>query len=424
MKNDESVVVTPATTAPLQGKHIIVGITGGIAAYKAPLLVRLLIKAGAEVRCAVTEHAMQFVTPLTLETVSNNSVYSDLFDRSNTHSTEHIALKDWGDAIVVTPATANIIGKMANGIADDALSTLLLSFRKTTFVCPAMNTNMLESPAYLRNVDILHNDGVHFIENESGELACGTYGNGRMAEPEQIAKAVIETIALKYSDTNILTGKKILITAGPTYEKIDSVRFIGNFSTGKMGFAIAEELAKRGCKVTLVAGPTSLTTSHPSINRIDVLSARQMFDAATREYESCDAAILSAAVADFRPEHEADHKIKKQNNHDGMTIHLVQNPDILATLGGNKRQGQYLVGFALETDNEIDNAKKKLTKKNLDFIVLNSLHDKGAGFGHDTNKVTIIDRAGKVTQCELKSKKAVAIDIADKLSEIMSSQQV
>ncbi|MCR5192902.1 MAG: bifunctional phosphopantothenoylcysteine decarboxylase/phosphopantothenate--cysteine ligase CoaBC [Bacteroidales bacterium] len=421
MKNDEPVVATPATTAPLHGKHIIVGITGGIAAYKAPLLVRLLIKTGAEVRCAVTEHAMQFVTPLTLETVSNNSVYSDLFDRGNTHSTEHIALKDWGDAIVVAPATANIIGKMANGIADDALSTLLLSFRKDTFVCPAMNTNMLESPAFKRNVELLRNDGVCFIESESGELACGTYGNGRMAEPEHIARTVIETLSNNKDCDNVLAGKRILITAGPTYEKIDSVRFIGNFSTGKMGFALAEELARRGCQVSLVTGPTSLTTSHPAIERIDVLSARQMFDAATHLFESCDAAILSAAVADFRPEHEADHKIKKQNDHDGMTIHLVQNPDILATLGNNKREGQYLVGFALETDNEIDNAKKKLTKKNLDFIVLNSLHDKGAGFGHDTNKVTIIDRAGTVNHCQLKSKKAVACDIADKLSEIMSA---
>lgn len=403
----------------LKDKHIIVGISGGIAAYKAPLLVRLLVKAGAHVRCAVTEHALQFVTKLTLETVSGNEVYSDLFDRDNPHSTEHISLKDWGDILVVAPATANIIGKAACGIADDALSTLMLSFRKTTFVCPAMNTQMLESPAYQRNAAQLKKDGVLFIESESGELACGTVGNGRMAEPESIVQQMMQMLDSK-SD-NSFSGKHILITAGPTYEKIDSVRFIGNFSTGKMGFAIAEELASRGAEVTLVAGPTHLTTSHPNIHRIDILSAREMYAAASEAFPSCNAAILSAAVADFRPAHEADHKIKKQNDSDGMTLNLVQNPDILASLGSMKRNDQILVGFALETDNELENAKKKLTKKNLDFIVLNSLHDKGAGFGHDTNKVTIIDRDGNVTLGDLKSKQAVAKDIANHLSEKISN---
>lgn len=397
----------------LMGKHIIVGISGGIAAYKAPMLVRLLVKAGAEVRCAVTDHALQFVTELSLETVSGNQVYTDLFDHRNPHTTEHISLKDWGDIMVVAPATANIIGKMACGIADDALSTLLLSFRKPIFVCPAMNTQMLESPAYRRNAEIIHNDGVMFIESECGELACGTVGNGRMAEPEEIVKQMVE--AIERPCQHDYAGKRILITAGPTYEKIDSVRFIGNFSTGKMGFAIAEELANRGGEVILVAGPTHLTTSNANIQRIDILSAREMYAAATEYFPTCDAAILSAAVADFRPEHEADHKIKKQNDHDGMTISLVQNPDILASLGSMKQARQQLVGFALETDNELENAKKKLTKKNLDFIVLNSLHDKGAGFGHDTNKVTIIDREGTVTVGELKSKQAVAKDIADTL---------
>ena len=395
------------------GKHIIVGISGGIAAYKAPMLVRLLVKAGAEVRCAVTDHALQFVTELSLETVSGNQVYTDLFDHRNPHTTEHISLKDWGDIMVVAPATANIIGKMACGIADDALSTLLLSFRKPIFVCPAMNTQMLESPAYRRNAEIIHNDGVMFIESECGELACGTVGNGRMAEPEEIVKQMVE--AIERPCQHDYAGKRILITAGPTYEKIDSVRFIGNFSTGKMGFAIAEELANRGGEVILVAGPTHLTTSNANIQRIDILSAREMYAAATEHFPTCDAAILSAAVADFRPEHEADHKIKKQNDHGGMTISLVQNPDILASLGSMKQARQQLVGFALETDNELENAKKKLTKKNLDFIVLNSLHDKGAGFGHDTNKVTIIDREGTVAVGELKSKQAVAKDIADTL---------
>lgn len=400
----------------LDGMHIIVGISGGIAAYKAPLLVRLLVKAGAEVKCAVTDHALQFVTELTLETVSGNQVYSKLFDRTNPNTTEHISLKDWGDMMVVAPATANIIGKMANGIADDALSTLLLSFRKPLFVCPAMNSQMLDSPAYQRNVDIIRRDGVNIIDSTSGQLACGTIGNGRMAEPEQIVEQIVHS--LKTEQGNSFSGKRILITAGPTYEKIDSVRFIGNFSSGKMGFAIAEELAQRGAEVILVAGPTHLSTTNSAIKRIDILSAREMYAAATKYYPSCDAAILSAAVADFRPEHEADHKIKKQNDSDGMTLSLVQNPDILATLGSMKQEGQKLVGFALETDNEIENAQKKLTKKNLDFIVLNSLHDKGAGFGHDTNKVTIIDRNGVVITGNLKSKAAVASDIADHLASI------
>ncbi len=381
------------------------------------MLVRLLVKAGAEVTCAVTEHALQFVTELTLETVSGHRVYKDLFDRQNPHSTEHISLKDWGDAMVVAPATANIIGKMASGIADDALSTLLLSFRKPLFLAPAMNTQMLESPALKRNIEMLRADGVNIIESTSGELACGTSGDGRMEEPENIAKALEETLTAN----SRCNGKRVLITAGPTYEKIDAVRFIGNFSTGKMGFALAEELALRGFEVVLVAGPTHLTAHHPNIERIDVTSAREMYDAATTHFPSCDAAILSAAVADFRPDHQADYKIKKQSDSDDMTLHLVQNPDILATLGKMKHDGQVLAGFALETDNELENAKKKLTKKNLDFIVLNSLHDKGAGFGHDTNKVTIIDRNGSITVGELKSKQAVAIDIADKLAALISS---
>ncbi|MBQ9586500.1 MAG: bifunctional phosphopantothenoylcysteine decarboxylase/phosphopantothenate--cysteine ligase CoaBC [Bacteroidales bacterium] len=404
---------------PLKGKHIIIGVTGGIAAYKTPMLVRLLVKAGAEVRCAVTEHALQFVTTLTLETVSNNTVYCDLFSRANKHSTEHISLKDWGDMLVVAPASANVIGKMACGIADDALSTLLLSFRKSLFVCPAMNTQMLESPALQRNLNTLRNDGVRIIESESGELACGATGNGRMAEPEEIVRQII-----RYSDGQAgensggpkAGGRRILITAGPTYERIDAVRFIGNFSTGKMGFAIAEELASRGNEVILVTGPTHLATAHPGIKRIDVESAREMYDAATSYFPSCQAAILSAAVADFRPEHTAPNKLKKQNDHDGLTIHLVQNPDILATLGKMKRDGQRLIGFALETDNELQNAQSKLERKNLDFIVLNSLNDPGAGFGHDTNKVTIIGRDGTLKTGTLKTKKEVAKDVADLLT--------
>ena len=396
----------------LESKHIIVGITGGIAAYKAPALVRLLVKAGAEVTCAVTSHALQFVTELTLETVSGHRVYSELFDRSNPHTTEHISLKDWGDAMVVAPATANIIGKMANGIADDALSTLLLSFRKPVFIAPAMNTQMLENYAFQRNMDYLRDNGVKIIASTAGKLACGANGDGRMEEPERIVEIVKAGLE---QHTSEMEGMHVLVTAGPTYEKIDAVRFVGNFSTGKMGFALAEELAERGCRVSLVAGPTHLSVSHPRIERIDIVSAREMYDAATRIFPSCNAAILTAAVADFRPDHTADHKIKKQSDTDDMTLHLVQNPDILASLGAMKQDGQLLAGFALETDNELENARKKLTRKNLDFIVLNSLHDKGAGFGYDTNKVTIIDRDGNIDCGSLKSKKEVAKDIADKL---------
>lgn len=421
------------------GKKIIVGISGGIAAYKAPLLVRLLVKAGAEVKCVTTQHALQFVTPLTLETLSQNKVYCDLFDSKNDHTTEHISLKDWGDLMVVAPATANIIGKLASGIGDDALSTLLLSFRKPLFVCPAMNTQMLECPAVGRNIAYLRETGVHIIESASGELACGANGKGRMEEPEEIVRQMQNTLvriakpnhagadskseptSAPKSDTASPSalGKSVLVTAGPTYERIDAVRFIGNFSTGKMGFAVAEELAARGFNVNLVAGPTHLSTNHPNIRRIDVESARQMYDACVETFPNCDAAILSAAVADFRPESASDIKIKKQNDHDGMTLNLVQNPDILATLGKMKTDKQILVGFALETNNEIAHAQSKLERKNLDFIVLNSLQDAGAGFGYDTNKVTFLHRDGSVESGSLKSKKEVAKDIVDRLSSAM-----
>ena len=382
--------------------RIIVGITGGIAAYKIPQLVRLLRREGHEVRCVATQHALQFVTPLTLETVSGNRLYADLFDSGNEHTTEHISLKDWGDMLVVAPATANIIGKMASGIGDDALSTLLLSFsRKPIFLAPAMNTQMWECPAVQRNIEYLKTIGVNIIPPESGELACGTSGPGRMPEPETIAAWVTAPCLPD------LKGKRVLVTAGPTYERIDSVRFIGNYSSGKMGFALAETLAKHGAEVELVTGPTALAISAPNVHRTDVESARQMFEAATRIFPSCQAAILSAAVADYRPEHTADHKLKKQGD-SGMTLTLVQNPDILATLGTMKQEGQKLIGFALETDNEHANACDKLRRKNLDHIVLNSLRDAGAGFGVDTNRVTIIDRDGASHSTDLLSKKEVA----------------
>ena len=403
---------------------ILVGITGGIAAYKSPLLVRLLRKAGHEVRCVVTQHALQFVTPLTLETVSDNKVYADLFDSHNDHTTEHIALKDWGDMMVVAPATANIIGKMASGIGDDALSTLLLSFmRKPIYLAPAMNTQMWECPAVQRNIEYLRSIGVHVLEPASGELACGTSGAGRMPEPEEIFATLTREVLSRAimgvqaeSDNTPLSPipnpqfQRVLVTAGPTYERIDSVRFIGNYSSGKMGFALAQVLADKGVEVELVTGPTALKIDHPHIHRTDVESAREMFDAATALFPSCQAAILSAAVADYRPEHTADHKLKKQGA-EGMTLTLVQNPDILATLGTMKTEQQTLIGFALETDNELDNAQKKLKKKNLDYIVLNSLRDAGAGFGVDTNRVTILGRDGSNYATPLLTKGQVAEEI-------------
>ena len=393
---------------------VIVGITGGIAAYKAPLLVRLLRKAGHEVKCVATEHALQFVTPLTLETVSGNKLYADLFASDNDHSTEHISLKDWGDLMVVAPATANIIGKMASGIGDDALSTLLLSFsRKPIVLTPAMNTQMWENAAVQRNIAYLRSIGVHIVEPAEGELACGTSGTGRMAEPEVIFEEIEKYLSAAANPPSPILDsqfKRVLVTAGPTYERIDSVRFIGNYSSGKMGFALAEALARRGTEVELVTGPTALKCQNPLIHRTDVESAREMYAAATSLFGGCQAAILSAAVADYRPEHAADHKLKKQGS-EGMTLTLVQNPDILATLGKMKQPSQRLIGFALETDNEEHNARVKLEKKNLDYIVLNSLRDAGAGFGVDTNRVTIIGRNGTSYSTPLMSKSQVADEI-------------
>lgn len=385
--------------------NVIVGITGGIAAYKTPLLVRLLRKAGHEVKCVATQNALQFVTPLTLETVSDNKLYSDLFGSVNDRTTQHIALKDWADMVVVAPASANCIGKLASGIADDALSTLLIACaRKPMYLVPAMNTEMWNAPMVQRNIEYLQSTGIHIIQPAVGELACGTSGAGRMPEPEDImAQLTAPTLPN-------LQGKRVLVTAGPTYERIDSVRFIGNYSSGKMGFALAESLAEHGAIVELVAGPTSLKTRHANIHRTDVESAREMFAAATQAFPQCQAAILSAAVADYRPEHTADHKLKK-NGAEGMTLNLVQNPDILATLGTMKTDQQRLIGFALETNNELANAQHKLEKKNLDFIVLNSLRDPGAGFGVDTNRVTIISRDGQSHTTPLLSKALIAEEI-------------
>ena len=404
--------------------RIIVGITGGIAAYKAPELVRLLKKAGHEVRCAATEHALEFVTRVTLETVSGNALYTDLFASGRT---EHISLKDWGEMLVVAPATANIIGKVANGIADDALSTLLLAFSgKPVIMAPAMNCEMWAHPAVQRNIATLKSWGIRMVGPEEGELACGVSGVGRMAEPEQIAGAICQGERLKVNpegelntlenkDNQVKKGERWLVTAGPTYERIDSVRFIGNYSSGKMGFALAQALADAGAEVELVSGPTFLSINHPRIHRTSIESAREMYAAATEVFPRCNGAILSAAVADYRPSECADHKLKK-NGSEGMHLDLVQNPDILATLGSMKTDKQTLVGFALETDNEEANAQRKLEKKNLDYIVLNSLRDKGAGFGVDTNKVTIIGRNGSRKESPLLSKQEVAKLIVEEVA--------
>ncbi|MDL2315419.1 bifunctional phosphopantothenoylcysteine decarboxylase/phosphopantothenate--cysteine ligase CoaBC [Bacteroidales bacterium OttesenSCG-928-C19] len=397
----------------LKGKKILLGVTGGIAAYKTPVLVRLLKKEGAEVKVVATKNALQFVTELTLQTVSQNPVYTDTFSPVKEYSTEHIALAEWADVAVVAPASANSIGKLASGIADDALSTTLLALNKPLFLCPAMNNNMYAHFSVQNNIDLLKKNNIRFIEPAEGFLACGTEGKGRMEEPENICKAIIEYL----KNSQELAGKKILVTAGPTYEKIDSVRFIGNHSSGRMGFNLAEELAARGAEVVLVAGPVELKTNSSNIQRIDVVSAREMYEACMKNFSLCDAAILSAAVADYRPEKPAEQKIKKTA--DELNIKLVQTEDILASLGKEKKKGQVLVGFALETDNETENAIKKLQKKNLDFIVLNSLNDKGAGFGTETNKVTIIDKNEQLFSFPLKSKKEVAKDIVDHLCSIL-----
>lgn len=394
----------------LKGKHVLIGISGGIAAYKIPELVRLFIKSGAEVKVIATKNALEFVTPMTLETLSQNKLYCETFDSANQYSTDHISHAKWGDILVVAPATANIIGKFANGIADDALSTTFMAFDKFVYVAPAMNVNMYEHPELQENIVKLKKRGVSIIEPNEGELACGDIGKGRMEEPAGILKYVEESLLLQSS----WSGKKILITAGPTFEKIDPVRFIGNYSSGKMGFAIAEACANRGAEVFLISGPVSLKTFHPNIKRIDVESAEEMYQESLKIFSDMNAAILSAAVADFTPETVFDSK-KKRGSED-LILRLKPTKDIASSLGMMKNNTQILVGFALETDNEEENALLKLDKKNLDFIVLNSLKEEGAGFRHDTNKIMIINKEGYRFDFPLKDKKDVAEDILNTLN--------
>lgn len=396
----------------LKGKKIVLGVTGSIAAYKAAMLVRLLVKEGAEVQVVMTPAAKEFITPLTLSTLSGRPVMSEFFNSSSGDWHSHVEIGLWADAMIVAPATASTLGKMAAGIADNLLVTTYLSMKAPVFIAPAMDLDMFAHPATQNSIKVLKDYGNHIIEPALGELASHLTGKGRMEEPENIVKA-LKDFFLAGRD---LAGKRILITAGPTYEKIDPVRFIGNYSSGKMGFAIAGECACRGAEVVLVAGPVSLPTPHPSIKRIDVESALEMYSAAMEEFPSCDAAVLSAAVADYRPAVQANSKIKRVSN--GMTIELEANPDIAASLGKEKRCGQVLAGFALETDHGEENARLKLDKKNLDFIVLNSLEDSGAGFSCDTNKVTVIDREGK-SEYPLKSKRDVAKDVVSHLSRLL-----
>ncbi|MDL2212725.1 bifunctional phosphopantothenoylcysteine decarboxylase/phosphopantothenate--cysteine ligase CoaBC [Bacteroides sp. OttesenSCG-928-D19] len=396
----------------MKGKKIILGITGSIAAYKACHIIRGLIKKGAEVQTVITPAGKEFITPITLSALTSKPVISEFFAQRDGTWNSHVDLGLWADAMLIAPATASTIGKMANGIADNMLITTYLSAKAPVFVAPAMDLDMFAHPSTQRNLETLRSYGNYIIEPASGELASHLIGKGRMEEPENIIK-VLETFFAGKGD---LLGKKILITAGPTYEKIDPVRFIGNYSSGKMGFALAEECAERGAEVTLVAGPVQQQTVHPNIHRIDVESAAQMHETAVRHYPQMNAAILCAAVADFTPEQVADKKLKR--GHDDMVLRLKPTHDIAATLGQMKTTNQVLVGFALETNNEKENALGKLERKNFDFIVLNSLNDSGAGFQYNTNKVTLIDRNNHV-QFELKPKKEVAKDIIDKLAGLL-----
>ena len=395
----------------LKGKHIVLGITGSIAAYKACTLIRLLIKAGAEVQVVITPAGKEFITPLTLSTLTGKPVVSEFFDRRDGSWHSHVDLGQWADLMLVAPASASTIAKMAHGVADNMLITTYLSMKAPVMLAPAMDLDMYAHPATQANLDILRGYGNIVIEAASGELASHLVGKGRMEEPEMILRHVIHKLAT----TNELAGRRILITAGPTYERLDPVRYIGNFSTGKMGLALAEACALRGAEVQLVAGPVQLATFHPNIHRTNVESAQQMYEAATQLFPTCEAAILCAAVADFTPTSCADEKIKRKGP---ISLALEPTHDIAAALGQMKTASQRLVGFALETQNEMGNAREKLTRKNLDLIVLNTLRDEGAGFGHDTNKVTILTPNGQQA-FPLKSKAEVAHDIISSLCDIL-----
>ncbi|MBR4738961.1 MAG: bifunctional phosphopantothenoylcysteine decarboxylase/phosphopantothenate--cysteine ligase CoaBC [Bacteroidales bacterium] len=397
----------------LKGKKIVLGITGSIAAYKSCLIIRSLIRQGAEVQVVITPAGKEFITPITLSALTHKPVVSEFFSQRDGTWNSHVDLGLWADAMLIAPATASTIGKMANGIADNMLITTYLSMKAPVFIAPAMDLDMYAHPSTQANLATLKSYGNHIIEPQSGFLASGLEGKGRMEEPETIVGVIDQFFTA--AEPSPLAGKKILITAGPTYEKIDPVRFIGNYSSGKMGFALAAECARRGAAVTLIAGPVSLPTPQ-GVSRIDVESCQQMYDAAVSAWPQMDAAILCAAVADFRPAQEADHKIKREN--DDLVLRLQPTHDIAAELGRMKTAAQRLVGFALETNDEEANAQKKLTKKNLDFIVLNSTRNEGTTFRSDDNQVSIISASGQ-TDYTKKPKTEVARDIIDQLSAIV-----
>ncbi|MDG1157892.1 MAG: bifunctional phosphopantothenoylcysteine decarboxylase/phosphopantothenate--cysteine ligase CoaBC [Flavobacteriales bacterium] len=399
----------------LKGKKIILAITGSIAAYKAAELLRAFVKRGAEVRVVLTKSAHDFVTPLTLATLSQHRVYSDFTEDEDQGTwTNHVDLGLWADLMIVAPATANTIAKMSQGICDEFLLAVYLSAKCPIAIAPAMDLDMYAHESTQNNLQILEERGHLLIDSESGFLASGLEGKGRMAEPENIVKAIDEFFNSKAP----LRGKKCLVTAGPTYEKIDAVRFIGNYSSGKMGFAIADQLASMGAEVVLVSGPSSEQVQQENITRIDVESAAEMLEACLIHFPGCDILVKSAAVADYKPKHRADIKLKKQDQ--DLSIELSPTVDILARLGEMKKAHQITIGFALETNNELEHAKSKIQRKNLDLIVLNSLQDTGAGFGHSTNKVTFIDKHNKIANFELKSKRDVALDLSKKILELCS----
>lgn len=394
----------------IKGKHIILGITGGIAAYKSAMLARLLIRQGAEVQVVMTPSAREFITPVTLSALTGKPVISEFFTANTGEWHSHVDLGLWADAMVIAPATACTIGKMANGVADNMLVTTYLSAKAPVFVAPAMDLDMMAHPSTIRNIAMLKQYGNHIIESEVGELASHLTGKGRMAEPEHIVKA----LDAFFTQKQLLAGKKLLITAGPTYEKIDPVRFIGNYSSGKMGFALADAAADMGAEVTVVSGPVSIAPTSPYVKVVKVESAKEMLAACKEIWPGSDIGIMCAAVADYAPAVEANHKIKREDM-DTMTVALVKNPDIAASLGSVKTDGQFLVGFALETENGEFNATRKLASKHLDMICLNSLADKGAGFGTDTNKVTVITPSNSPVELPLMSKQETARKILEQI---------